>query len=203
MKNLLLPLLICALATLVTAQEAKVIVQQPTTSRDVSAITTYYNEHEERTSVSTFVPVYIEHAEEFNTLEINAHFSYPGRYLFTSPETVQFVLSVPCVFGEYLNKADPVICIEGECRSFRPRDTGACEGSLNRERTSRMIDLPYETLVRMSNAGQVSIKISQTEISLTGGQIKVLRNLAGRMVPGRAAPPFRWRDLTLNAADAN
>jgi len=65
------------------------------------------------------------------------------------------------------------------------------------------MDLPYQTFVRMSNAGQVSIKISKTEISLTGGQIRVLRKLAGRMVPGRVAPPFRWRDLTLNAADAN
>lgn len=188
MRNLLLPVLICASAILVTAQEFRVAAQRLTTSPDVSAITAYYNEREDRTSVGTFIPIYIEHAREFNTLEINAHFSYPGRHLFIPPDTVQLVLSVPCVFGEYLNKADPIICIEGECQGFRPRGTGGCMGGLLRVRTSRMIDLPYQTFVSMSNGEQVSIKISKTEIRLTGEQIKILRKLADRMAPYRVVP---------------
>ena len=188
MRDLLLPLLICASAILVTAQEVKVAAQRLTTSPDVSAITVYYNEREDRTGVSTFIPIYIEHAREFNTLEIDAHFSYPGRHLFIPPDTVQFVLSVPCAFGEYLNRSDPIICIEGECQGLRPRGTGECMGGLLRERTSRMVDLPYQTFVSMSNAGQVSIKISKTEIRLTGDQIKILRKLSDRMAPYRVVP---------------
>jgi hypothetical protein len=160
------------------AQGARVVVNPKAESE---AVNSYYNEAEDRTMTSVFIPLPIQVFGGNSKLEINAHFSYQGRRLSAVPKDVQVVFSVPCNFGSELD-SDPVICVDGACSSYRPRGEGICSGGLGRERTSRMIDLPYEAFLRITNGRQMKIKLQNSEVELTDGQVKVLRSLANQML---------------------
>ncbi|HYX72993.1 MAG TPA: hypothetical protein VE732_09485, partial [Nitrososphaera sp.] len=148
MKILLTSMIVFTLVLLGVAQDGRVRVSVPPEERnDVSV---YYNDSEGRTTTSVFIPLSIEILDESSILEINAHFSHPGRQPMT-PKDVQVVFSVPCNVSEQLHP-DPIICVEGECSSYHPRGKADfCAGSLGRERASRMIDLPNETFLKIAN----------------------------------------------------
>ncbi|MDQ3256554.1 MAG: hypothetical protein M3R15_22140 [Acidobacteriota bacterium] len=182
MKILLLLMTVPIAAVLCVAQEARVVVNtEPKNKEDVRS---YYDNSEDRTSTSVFIPLSIEVLGETSKLEINAHFSYQGRQLI-APKDVQFVLSVPCVFGSQL-RPDPIVCVDGECSSYHPRGEAGCAGGLTRERASRMFDLPYEMFVKIANGQKVKIQLQSSEVESTSEQIKVLQRLAKRMLTKEA-----------------
>ena len=141
MKALLLAILFSCVAISVVAQGARAVAGKP----DAEEVRGYYDEYEKSMMESVFIPLPITIFGEDSRLEVNAHFSYPGRQLSAPPENVQVVFSVPCKFDVQLD-SDPIICIDGVCTSYHPRGEGFGAGGLLRERTARMIDVPYEAL---------------------------------------------------------
>ena len=177
MRMLVLLTIAPVVLTTALAQEAGVAVS-PNAAGE--AVRSYYNEAEGRTTASVFISLPISMLGEHSRLDVNAHFSYEGRQLSAAPKDVQVVFSVPCTFGSELD-SDPIICVDGECSSYRPRGEGYCSGGLGRERTSRMVDLPAETFLRMASGSQVKVRLRSSEVELTGGQVKMLLSLAAQL----------------------
>jgi hypothetical protein len=76
--------------------------------------------------------------------------------------------------------------VDGLCSSYHPRgEADICAGSLGRERTGRMIDIPYEAFLKIAGGREVKVRLQSSEIELTQGRVELLRRLAGRMMPGR------------------
>ncbi|MBA2645172.1 MAG: hypothetical protein H0U81_00095 [Pyrinomonadaceae bacterium] len=184
LRRTLFPVLLVSASTVVSVaqQQAKVVATTAKDS-DIPEVIARYDEREDQTTVSLSMKIFLERPDGINRLDINTHFSHPSRRLLIPPETVYFVLSVPCAQGEQLNRDDPVICADEECRSYSPRAKGWCEGGISRERTSRMIDLPREEFQRIANGYKVKIKIGENEIGLSESQVKTLKSLAERMMP--------------------
>lgn len=179
MRMFSLPVLIFVLLVPATAQESGV-VSSPGVQGEV--VKSRYDEAEDRTMTGVFIPVSIRIRGEITKLEISAHFSYRGRQLTASPDSVQIVLSVPCEYGSELD-SEPIICFDGECSPYQARGGGACAGGALRERTSHMIDLPHESFLRITSSQKVTVQLQSSTVELTGEHIKVLQSLADRMSP--------------------
>lgn len=183
MRVLILLTIAPVILTIALPQEARVAVSP---KAEGEAVRSYYSEAEGQTTASVFISLPIQIFGERSRLDVNAHFSYEGRQQSAAPKDVQVVFSVPCAFGSELD-SDPVICVDGECSSYRPRGEGYCSGGLGRERTSRMVDLPAETFLRIASGREVKLRLHSSEAELTCEQAKTLLRLAAQLRLGGAS----------------